>query len=256
MLAQLSTYLSASGAAYAATVNPGGSAKSNVEQTLEDIGDILAGAGITTFPAAAAAANGVSLGEVIHYIQDTVDTIITNIAALQDLAQSDILSDSTPFAGASVDLIKTQTDKIPLAQQETEWASTAVSQQVASASATALTIGSITPTFPTGATAVRVILLASLHAANQAANTHHVALKVEGQKAAGGYLTQLDLTAQPTLAMANADGAGDSWSGAIDVSALVDTSAAQYDFRFEVDSDNAGAINYTSSFVLVLVYTM
>jgi hypothetical protein len=157
-------------------------------------------------------------------------------------------------SGPSVVLIKAQTDKIQNFQHEIEWASTPVSQQVASAAATNLTAGSITPTFPTSATRVRAILFASIHAANQAANTHHISLKVQGQKAGGGYTDKIDLTAQPTLALVNVDGAADSWCGAVDVTTLLDTSAVQYDFRFVVDSDNAGAVNYTTDFVLALVY--
>lgn len=42
--------------------------------------------------------------------------------------------------------------------------------------------------------------------------------------------------------------------GAIDATTMVDTSAIAYDFRFVVDSDNAGSVNYTTSFALVLVY--
>lgn len=150
--------------------------------------------------------------------------------------------------------IKTQTDKIPNFEQEVEWASTPTVQQVASAAATNLTAGSITPTFPTGATAVRVVLLAVIHAANQAANAHHINLKVQGQKAAGGYSDLIDLTAQATLSLAASDGSADGWSGAVDVTTLVDTSAAAYTFRFVADSDNAGAVNYTCSFVLALIY--
>jgi len=73
MLAQLATYIASGGAALSSTVNPGGSARDNLEQVLEDIADMLAGAtGIVTFPAGAAAGDGVSLAEVIRYIQETV----------------------------------------------------------------------------------------------------------------------------------------------------------------------------------------
>jgi len=73
MLAQLATYIASGGAALSSTVNPGGSTRDNLEQVLEDIADILAGAtGIVTFPAGAAAGDGVSLAEVIRYIQETV----------------------------------------------------------------------------------------------------------------------------------------------------------------------------------------
>ena len=173
-------------------------------------------------------------------------------AALQAL----ILSDDTPFAGADIADIKAETDQLPNTQHETRWSTTPTVQQVASDAATNLTTGSVTPTFPTGATRVRAILVASIHCANQSAATHHISLKVQGQKNAGGYTDLLDLTAQTTLGMVNVDGAGDGWAATIDVTAKVDTSAVQYDFRFVVDSDNAGAVNYTCGFTLILIYTM
>ncbi|MBA7590463.1 hypothetical protein ES708_32583 [subsurface metagenome] len=141
-------------------------------------------------------------------------------------------------------------------ERETEWASAPVVEQVAAAAATNLTAGSVTPAFPTGSTRVRALLIATIHAANQAANTHHINLKVQGQKAGGGYLDQLDMAAVDSLGLVNLDGAADGLCVAVDVTVLVDTSAAVYDFRFVVDSDHAGAVNYTTSFVLVLVYTM
>jgi hypothetical protein len=204
-----------------------------------------------------------------------VSALLTDIKAQTDLipatpadeatsllikAQTDLLP-ATPADEATVNAvgvvataIKAATDKIASFQHEIEWSSTPVSEQVASAAATNLTAGSITPTFPTGATPVRALLVASIHAANQAANAHHISLKVQGQKASGGYSDQIDLTAQTTLGLVNLDGTSDSWVGSVDVTSLVDASAAQYDFRFVVDSDNAGAVNYTTVFLLVLVY--
>lgn len=155
-----------------------------------------------------------------------------------------------------VDGIKVETDQLPNVQHETEWSSTPAVDQVANAVAASLTAGSIAVTYPTGATRVRAILVASIHAANQTANTHHINLKVQGQKDAGGYGDLLDLTAQGTLGLVNFDGAADGWCGTIDVTALVDTSGSTYTFKFIVDSDDANAIDYTSGFTLVLVYTM
>ena len=153
-------------------------------------------------------------------------------------------------------LIKTETDQLPNVQHETEWSSTPTIQALANAAATALTAGSITPTYPVGATRTRAILLATIHVANKTAAAHHISFKVQGQKQALGYGDQLDLSAQEGLSMVDVDGATDGWSGAIDVTALVDTSAVAYTFRFEVDSDNAGNVIYICSFVLALVYTM
>lgn len=109
--AALATYISASGAAYSASVNPGGAARDNIEQTLEDLGDMLAGAtGIVTFPAAAAPANAVSLAEIIRFISDSgrVATVYTasastvtsiTAAALADIAGSYVGQMVVPLAG-------------------------------------------------------------------------------------------------------------------------------------------------------------
>lgn len=152
--------------------------------------------------------------------------------------------------------IQTETDQLPNVEHTTEWVSTTTIQALANAAATALTVGSITPTYPSGATRVRAILIAYMHVANKAAVAHHIKFKIEGQKAAGGYGDLLNLTAQEGLSMVDVDGASDGWCGAIDVTALVDTSGAAYDFRFEVDSDNAGNVIYICSFLLTLIYTM
>ncbi len=144
----------------------------------------------------------------------------------------------------------------PDVEHETEWATTPVVQNLATVVQSNLTAGSVTATFPTGSTRVRAILIASVHIANQGANTHHIDFKVEGQRAAGGYVDQLDLSAIDAIGLVNLDGATDGWCGAIDVTTLVNTSGAVYDFRFVVRSDNAGSVNYTTCFTLVLIYTM
>lgn len=73
MVQGLANYLSAAGAAWSVTANPGGAARDNLEQTLEDFADVLAGAtGITTFPVRAVAANGVSIAEVLRHAAEAV----------------------------------------------------------------------------------------------------------------------------------------------------------------------------------------
>ncbi len=167
-----------------------------------------------------------------------------------------ILDDATRFAGADIAAIRAETNQLANVEHETEWATTAVVQLIANAAAVALTEGSITPTFPTGSTRVRAILIASIHALNHEAETHHIKFKVQGQKDVAGYGDLLDLTAADVLGLVNLDGATDGWCGAVDVTALVDASGSVYDFRFEVDSDNANDVDYTTCFTLVLVYTM
>ena len=62
----LATYISDSAAAYSATVDPGGTARTCLETTLEDIGKMLAGGGITTYPVSAVPGNGVSMASVLR----------------------------------------------------------------------------------------------------------------------------------------------------------------------------------------------
>ncbi len=143
---------------------------------------------------------------------------------------------------------------LPKYQHEVEWSSVPAIDQVASVDATSLTTGSITPTFPTDSTRIRAILIANIHAANQSANTQGVKFKVQGKKDAGAYADQIDLTAQNALGMVNLIGAGDGVCVSKDVTALVDASDSTYLFKFIVTASNAGAVNYTSSFVLIIVY--
>ncbi len=95
-----------------------------------------------------------------------------------------------------------------------------------------------------------------LHVSNQAANTHNIGLKVQKQKAGGGYSDALNLTSVVPTSLVNVAGAVATFAVPIDVTSTVDTSGVQYDFRFVVDSDNAGSVNYTSSFVLIIIYSV
>lgn len=95
-----------------------------------------------------------------------------------------------------------------------------------------------------------------LHVSNQAANTHNIGLKVQKQKGGAGYSDALDLTAVVPISLVDVAGAVATFAVAIDVTSTVDTSGVQYDFRFMVDSDNAGSVNYTSNFVLILTYSV
>lgn len=139
---------------------------------------------------------------------------------------------------------------------ESEWAVGSNIGQVASAAPANLVACSLTPVFPPGAVVLRAILIASIHADNQSANQQNVLFKIQGQKAGGGYTDLLDLTAQAGLAMVPLIGGDDQWAGSIDVTAKVNASAVQYDFRFVVTDSNAGAVNFTQNFTLVLVYTI
>ncbi|MHB8084335.1 MAG: hypothetical protein ACYDHZ_00720 [Dehalococcoidia bacterium] len=68
----IAAYFVAAGAALSVTIDPGGAARTSMGTLWNDLGQMLAGAsGLTTFPAATAAANGVSIAKVIRYIQET-----------------------------------------------------------------------------------------------------------------------------------------------------------------------------------------
>ena len=64
----LAAYLSDAGAGYSSTIDPGGTARTCVETAIEDVGKVLAGGGITTFPAPADIGTGVSLAAAIRAI--------------------------------------------------------------------------------------------------------------------------------------------------------------------------------------------
>ena len=92
MLQALANYLSSAGAAWSVTANPGAVARDNLEQTLEDFADMLAGtAGIVTFPVRAVAANGVSIAEVLRHVTEAVgeDTANNDFASTLVVANRD-----------------------------------------------------------------------------------------------------------------------------------------------------------------------
>lgn len=142
-------------------------------------------------------------------------------------------------------------------EYETEWATDPVAQNLTSAALETLTTHTITAAdfvYPTGSTEVRVFLLATISAAAQALAVHHIGITIQIQINNGGWANRIDLTANPPMGLA-ADGAMGAWSAPIDIAALV-ASGDKLDFRFQVDSDSAGSVNYTTSFVVLLVYRM
>lgn len=145
----------------------------------------------------------------------------------------------------------------PNQQLETEWSTDPVVENVATADATDLTIHTISAAdfvYPDGATEVRVILLAMITAQAQASATHHIGLKIQREINDGGWADLKDFTANPPFGLA-VEGAVANWVMPIDISALV-ASGDKLEFLFTVDSDNAGSVNYTTSFIVILVYTM
>jgi len=195
------------------------------------------------------AVGGATIGDIAKQVWEYTTRKVTSLAD-----PTDIIKWIGKGAALEVPADKSLYGVIYQIQFESEWSTDPVVENVASAALTSLTAGSIIPAYPGGATEVRVILLPIIKASSQAANTHHIGLKIQYRTGGVGAYTDLkDYTANPPLSLVPSDGAVDSWAQPIDVSAIV-SSGVQVEFRFQVDSDNAGSINYTTSFVLLLVY--
>lgn len=177
--------------------------------------------------------------------QDIIDSVVDAI-----------LVDTGTTLDAIVDAIKVETDQLPNWRLSDKLVTVATVDAEASASEVTLTAGTVTPTFPTGATRQRAIVIASIQAANKSAATHKIGLTLQIQVAAEGYNDVIDLTANPPLSLVAVDGAMASFTIVCDVTTTVDTSGEAVGFQWLCDSDNAGAINYTSNFMLVLIYSM
>jgi len=166
-----------------------------------------------------------------------------------------------PQGGTPISVTRaTYIDMIPGVEHETEWSTDPVVENVAAAALTTLTTHTIPAAdfvYPTGSTAVRVILLPMISAAAQEAPlvaAHHVGITIQGQINDGGWADITVLTVIPPMGLA-VDGAMGAWAAPIDIAALV-SSGDELDFRFQVQSSDAGSVNYTTSFVVMLVYRM
>ncbi len=155
-----------------------------------------------------------------------------------------------------VDAIKAETDQLSNWRFHDHFASTPTVDNVASANETALTAGTFTITYPTGATKVKAIVYAYLHAAAQAAGGHKIGLTLQYSRDGGAYADVVDLTATTPLAIPDLDEAMATFAIEVDVSTVVTTSAVVYGWKWLVDSDNAGSVNYTSNFGILMIYSM
>lgn len=146
--------------------------------------------------------------------------------------------------------------KLTESEHETEWSTNPNVDSVSSAAEANLTEGDMgTITYPPSATEVRVMLLPIIKAINQSGATHHIGITIQYSEDDEAWADIIDLTTDPPMGLVVLDGAGDSWAMPLDVSDIVE-SGKKYEFRFQVDSDDAGEVHYTTSFVLVLIYKM
>ena len=150
-------------------------------------------------------------------------------------------------------MTRTDASVVTSLQVTTKFFSPPVADQVAAAALSNLTAHNITPVYA-GAAIVRVLLVASLHVTSRAAAAHHIGVRVQARLGGGVYATVgNDLSAQAVLGLTASDGASDSIDWLVDVTALVALLGVAYDFRFDVTSDNAGAVTYTSEAALIVI---
>ncbi len=184
-------------------------------------------------------------------------------AAERLIVQLLILSDATPFDGADIATILAgvATALADVAEgKERRWKETYIYEteyeQIASAAEESVTPPTgISPVFPAGATLRRAILVAALKANNNTAALHKIGVTLQYQIAGGGWNDLIDLTAAPTLMLPEVEGTGDAITIVEDMTGLF-TSGQLVEVQFLVDSSNAAAVNYSTTFVLSLEFDL
>lgn len=111
----------------------------------------------------------------------------------------------------------------------------------------------ITVSLPSGASSIRVSLLALITAMNNTANAQKIDLEVQGRKGAGGWNTFF--SQDDVVGFGAVDGATVSYVAVQDVSALVDA-ATSYGFKFVVNQSAAQSVRYTTQYILIVTYEM
>ncbi len=109
----------------------------------------------------------------------------------------------------------------------------------------------VTVTFPTGATLLEAKVVASIKVNSQAEFLHNIGLTLQKNVAVGGWIDIIDMTATPNLTLAGVDRVSDALTI---VESLAITTGQTVQFRWQVDSDNAGHVHYTQVFVLSVEY--
>jgi hypothetical protein len=102
MVAALADYVATNGAAMSATVDPGGTARSDLETILEDLGKVLCGGGITTYPAAAVPGNGISMAAGIRGISSALSVVAAGAGTGFEVDGAPGLVDALGTTGATV----------------------------------------------------------------------------------------------------------------------------------------------------------
>ena len=164
----------------------------------------------------------------------------------------EILSDAIPFDGADIATILANLEEGQLRSFRRTYAFASTSESVSNAAEVSLAAPAVvTVTFPTGATLLEAKVVASIKANNQTAAEHNIGITLQRNVAAAGWVDIRDFTANPPLTLPEVDATADALTL---VEALVIATGQTVQFRFQVDSDNAGEVHYVQTFVLSVEY--
>lgn len=132
------------------------------------------------------------------------------------------------------------------------YAFVSTSESVANAAEVSLAAPAVvTVTFPAGATLLEAKVVAAIKANNQTAAEHNIGVTLQKNVAGGGWVDIRDFTANPPLTLPDVDATADALTL---VEALAIATGQTVQFRWQVDSDNAGEVHYTQTFVLSVEY--
>ncbi len=164
----------------------------------------------------------------------------------------EILSDAIPFDGADIATILANLEEGQLRSFRRTYAFASTSESVSNAAEVSLAApATVTVTFPTGATLLEAKVVASIKANNQSAAEHNIGVTLQKNVAGGGWVDVRDFTANPPLTLPAVDASADALTL---IEALAITTGQTVQFRWQVDSDNAGEVHYVQTFVLSVEY--
>ena len=164
-----------------------------------------------------------------------------------------ILNDATRFAGADIAAILANLAEGQLRAFKRTYTYTTVSATISSAAEQDLaTSGEVVITFPTGATKLRAIVVASIKANNQTAAEHNIGITLQNDINNAGWADLVDLTANMPLTLPEVDATADALTLVTEVDAF--NTGDTVEFRWQVDSDNAAEVHYTCTFVVSVEY--
>ncbi len=185
--------------------------------------------------------NLADVDDMLSAIESKIDlTVITDLSAIESKLDANLPS-------ILANLVEAQ-----LRAFRRTYAFASTSESVSNAAEVSLVAPAVvTVTFPTGATLLEAKVVAAIKANNQTAAEHNIGVTLQRNVAAGGWVDIRDFTANPPLTMPEVDATADALTL---VEALTITTGQTVQFRWQVDSDNAGEVHYVQVFVLSVEY--